>query len=358
MRALINKSSALVLLVAQVGLHPLQHIGLVFMVQMNESLTIDPVEESSRLGALLREDLQGVLRRRGAVVGVSGGVDSAVVLALCVRALGAEKVLAVFLPERESSPDSLALASSFAEHLGVQTISEDITSALEGAGCYRRRDEAIQRVFPDFREGWVSKITLPGSLLEQETLNVFTLTVVNPAGEEFSKRLPNRELFQIIAASNFKQRLRMSMLYYHAELNQYAVIGTANKNEHELGFFVKYGDGGVDIALIQHLYKSQVYQLAEHLEIPHAITSRPPTSDTYSAGSTQEEFFFRLSFDVLDSIWAMWEDGAEADEIAAKLQLKAGQVQRVIEDIIRKRTTTEYLRTVPREYALANRGEG
>ena len=249
------------------------------------------------------------LHRQGAVVGISGGIDSALVLALCAKAFGPEHVIGVLLPEQESSPESAELADQLAAQYGVPTVTEDITGALEGAGCYRRRDEAIKRIFPDFRAGWKAKIVLAGNLLEQAAMNVFRLTVTDPQGQESSKRLPMHEFAQIVAASNFKQRMRMSMLYYHAELRNYAVIGTANKNEHALGFFVKYGDGGVDVQLIAHLYKTQVYQLSEYLNVPDEIQHRTPTTDTYPGGSTQEEFFYRVPFDVLDTVWLGHERG-------------------------------------------------
>ncbi len=182
---------------------------------------------------------------------------------------------------------------------------ENITPVLDGFGCYPRRDEAIRRVFPEYDAslGYKAKIGLPANLLDEDTLNVFYLTIVSPKGDEKSQRLPLRDYFQIVAASNFKQRTRMSMLYYHAELKNFAVIGTANKNEHDQGFFVKYGDGGIDVQPIVHLYKTQVYQLAEYLGVPEVIRKRPPTSDTYSAVSSQEEFFFRLPFETMDLLW-------------------------------------------------------
>ncbi len=310
-------------------------------------LQLDAEQEIHNLSQFLRETIFQHFRRRGAVVGISGGIDSSVVAALCVRALGPDKVIGILLPEKESSGDSARLAHELAGRLGIQTITEDITGALEGAGCYQRRDEAIRRLFPEFGPGWKSKITLPGSLLDQNTLNFFYLTVINPQGEEFRQRIPNAEFFQIMAASNFKQRTRMAMLYYHAELRNFAVVGTANKNEHELGFFVKYGDGGTDINPIIHLFKSQVYQLARRLDIPQEIQERTPTSDTYSAGSSQEEFFFRLPFEILDTIWAGYEQGLPSAEIAQVLGLEAEQVERVIADIARKQRTTRFLRTPP-----------
>ncbi len=309
------------------------------------SLDLDVATEVERIVNKLRESVHQTLRRQGAVLGISGGIDSSVVLALCVRAFGPERIVALLLPEGESSPESATLAQMVADHYGVQTLTEDISGALEGFGCYRRRNEAIQNLFPDFGPGWGAKIALPGNLLEQETLNIFYLTVTSPDGQEFTKRLPPREYYQIVAASNFKQRSRMAMLYYHAELHNYAVIGTPNKNEHLLGFFVKHGDGGTDVSPIGHLFKSQVYQLAKYLGVPEEIQKRPPTSDTYPGGSTQEEFFFRLPFDILDTIWLGYERGISNEQIAQGLDLTVEQVERVVQDIIRKQRTTAYLRT-------------
>ncbi len=308
------------------------------------SLKINPAPETERIVDFLQTTVHRTLRRRGSVVGISGGIDSSVVLALAVRAFGPNHVIGVLLPEKESSPDSAQLAQRLADHFDVQTVTEDITLALEGFGCYQRRDEAIRRVFPDYGPGWKAKIVLPGNLLDDETLNVFRLTVFDPDGEEFSRRLPLREFYQIVAASNFKQRTRMTMLYYHAELRNYAVIGTANKNEHALGFFVKHGDGGVDVSPIVHLFKTQVYQLADYLDVPEEIRARVPTTDTYSAGSTQQEFFFRVPFEILDPIWRGYELGLPLTEIAEALQLSPDQVERVILDLQRKQQTTAYLR--------------
>jgi NAD+ synthase len=308
------------------------------------SLDLDIAQEAERIIEQLRQGVHQTLHRQGAVLGISGGIDSSVVLGLCVKAFGPERVVALMLPEGESSPDSEMLAQMVADHYGVQTITENISGALEGFGCYRRRNEAIQTLFPDFGPGWGAKITLPGNLLERDTLNIFSLTVTNPEGQEFTKRLPPRVYSQIVAASNFKQRSRMAMLYYYAELNNYAVIGTPNKNEHMLGFFVKYGDSGIDVSPIGHLFKTQIYQLARHLGVPDEIQKRTPTSDTYPGGSTQEEFFFRLPFDILDTIWLGYEQGVASQAIADGLNLSVEQVERVIADIARKQHTTDYLR--------------
>lgn len=312
-------------------------------------LDIDPASETNRLVNLLRQTVRQKLHRYGGVVGISGGVDSSVVLALCVRAFGPKRVAAIMMPEKESDPDSESLACHVAAHYGIEPVLEDITPALEGFGCYRRRDEAIWRIFPEYdpAAGYKAKIILPNNLLDEDTLNVFHLMIITPDGEEKSSRLPPREYFQIVAASNFKQRTRMVTLFYHAELRNYAVVGTANKNEHDQGFFVKYGDGGVDIKLIAHLYKTQVYQLAKYLDIPKDVCNRPPTTDTYSAHSTQQEFFFRLPFETMDLLWYAQEHDIPIPEVSAATGYNETQIQRAFADFNRKSRTTEYLRMPP-----------
>jgi NAD+ synthase len=312
-----------------------------------DSLKIDPAAETERIVSALKKNVHQVMRRRGAVIGVSGGVDSSVVLGLAVRAFGSDRVTAVMLPEKDSDPETERLARMVADHYGVDAVLEDITAALDGFGCYRRRDEAIQRVFPEYdpKAGYKAKIVLPQNLLDEDSFNFFSLIVVEPDGGEKTSRLPVREYLQIVAASNMKQRTRMTYLYHHAELRTFAVVGTANKNEHKQGFFVKYGDGGVDIQPIAHLFKTQVYQLAEFLDVPAEIQTRPPTTDTYSAPSTQEEFFFRLPFSVMDVLWYAQEHDVPVSEAAQVMGLEDIQVQRAFNDFSKKRKTTQYLRT-------------
>jgi NAD+ synthase len=316
-------------------------------------LTIDPAAETERIVSMLRNNVGQTMRKRGAVLGISGGIDSSVCLALSVRALGPERTVAVIMPERDSDPESRDLATMLANHYDVEPIVENITPVLDGFGCYARRDEAIRRVFPEYsaEQGYLAKIVLPPNVLDDNTFNVFTLTIITPDGEEKHKRLPPREYLQIVAASNFKQRTRMSLLYYHAEVNNYAVIGTANKNEHDQGFFVKYGDGGADVKPITHLFKTQVYQLARYLDVPEDILRRPPTTDTYSAHQSQEEFFFRLPFKTMDMLWFAQENNVPVSDVARAMDLTETQVQRAFDDFTRKQRTTDYLRLPPVELA-------
>ncbi len=317
------------------------------MAFTKNDLKIDPEKTTNELTRKIREIIGRKFHKRGAVIGISGGVDSSVCLALSVKAFGPDRVLAVALPEQDSNPESEQLARKLAEQFGVEFIVENITPALEGFGAYRRRDEAIKRIFPEYDSNYKAKIVLPNNLLEKETLNVFYLTIIAPDGQEKTARLPLREYLQIVAASNFKQRSRMAMLYYHAERLNYGVIGTPNKNEYAQGFFVKWGDGGADIKPIAHLYKTQVYQLAEYLNIPKEIRERPPTTDTYSAESTQEEFFFRVPFEIGDLVAFGMERNVPVSEIAAAAGISEEQVIRIQNDIKRKIKTTEYLKANP-----------
>ncbi|UCE24585.1 MAG: NAD(+) synthase [Candidatus Zixiibacteriota bacterium] len=315
-----------------------------------DSLKIDAARVSEELITEIRNQVRGTLKKSGAVVGISGGLDSSVVLALCARALGPERVVGVMMPERDSSPDSRTLAQNLADKFGVETVVEDITAGLEGTGCYRRRDEAIRQVFAEYDPiTYKNKITIPTNILEKETFNFFNLTIENSKGETKTRRMPPSAYLKIVAASNFKQRLRMTTLYYQAEKRNYAVAGTGNKDEHCQGFFVKYGDGGADLKPIAHLFKVQVYQLAEYLGVPDEIIGRIPTTDTYSAGSTQEEFFFGLDFYRMDMLWHAMENNVPADEAARVLNLTTQQVERGFVNIQRKIDATEYLRMAPLE---------
>jgi NAD+ synthase len=286
------------------------------------------------------------LRRRGVVVGLSGGIDSSVVTVLSARAVGPERVQVLLMPERASSPESERLGRLLTSKLGTPTVVEDIAPTLEAAGCYRRQAEAIRMIFPEYGEGWRNKITLP-SILEADRLNVSELTVESPSGERKSARMPPAAYLQLVAATNFKQRVRKMMEYYHADRLNYVVAGTPNRLEYDQGFFVKLGDGAADIKPIAHLYKSQVYALAEYLGVPEEIRRRPPTTDTFSLPQTQEEFYFALPYDKMDLCLYGRNHDVPAGDVAAVLGLTEAQVERVYKDIDQKRRTTAYLHARP-----------
>jgi NAD+ synthase len=309
------------------------------------ALTIDLQDTARRIEDAIRRQVRD-LNRRGVVVGLSGGIDSSVVTSLCARALGPERVMVLFMPERASSPESLALGRSLTTQLGTPALVEDIAATLEAAGCYARQTEAIRMVFPEYGDGWRNKITLP-SILDGNRLNLSELTVESPSGERRTARMPHASYLQLVAATNFKQRVRKMMEYYHADRLNYAVAGTPNRLEYDQGFFVKLGDGAADIKPIAHLYKTQVYALAEYLGVPEEIRRRPPTTDTFSLPQTQEEFYFALPYPQMDLCLYGRNHDLPAATVAAAVDLTAEQVERVYKDIDQKRRTTRYLHARP-----------
>jgi NAD+ synthase len=310
------------------------------------ALRIDPAEETARITEAIREHVFGQLRRKGVVLGLSGGIDSSVTAALCARALGADRVLGLLMPEHDSSPESFALGHLVAAHYGIPVIVEDIAATLEASGCYSRRDQAIRSVFPEYGPGYKAKIVLPG-LFEGSTFRLFSVVIQSPTGEVRRARLSLDAYQQLVAATSFKQRVRKMMEYYHADRLRYAVAGTPNRLEYELGFFVKLGDGAADLKPIAHLYKTQVYQLADHLGVPEAIRRRPPTTDTYSMAQSQEEFFFSLPYDKMDLCLYGKDQAIPAEELASAVGLTARQVERVYDDIDAKRSAARYLHERP-----------
>jgi NAD+ synthase len=311
-----------------------------------DTLRLDAERTVEQISERLRETVYKDLRRRGAVIGLSGGVDSSLVAHLCAHAFGAERVLGVLMPEGESAPDTLDLSQVAADAAGVETVLEDITKLLEAAGCYKRRDAAIRSVLPEYAEGWKAKIVLP-SLVGNARYSLFTVVAESPEGERREARLTATAYREVVAATNFKQRVRKMLEYHHADRLDFAVIGTPNRLEYDQGFFVKNGDGSADVKPIAHLYKTQVYQLAEHMGVPAVIRERPPTTDTYALEQSQEEFYFSVPFDKLDLCLYAVNEGLPAEAAAAATGLDAEIVERVFEDIERKRRGAEYLLAPP-----------
>ena len=303
-------------------------------------LAFDAPAQVQRISAWRRETVAHRLHRRGVVVGLSGGVDSSVCAALAVKALGADKVFGLLMPEKDSSGESVRLGRLVAERLGIAHELFDIAPALEALGCYRQRDEAIRALFPDYGEGWKNKIVIAG---QAGRLNYFRLVVQDPSGHQQQARLPARQYLALVAATNHKQRTRKAIEYCHADRLHHAVIGTPNRLEYDQGFFVKNGDGAADLKPIAHLYKTQVYALARHLGLPEGVCSSVPTTDTYSLPQGQDEFYFALPYGQMDlALWAH-EHGLPPSALARRLCIDIPAAQRIYADIENKRRTTRYL---------------
>jgi NAD+ synthase len=319
-------------------------------------LRLDEAAEVDRIAAGLREIVRTKLRKRGLIIAMSGGIDSSVSAALAVRALGPQRVFGLLLPERDSSPDSTARGKLLAQHLGIEYAIEDIAPTLEAIGCYRWRDAAIKAVFPEYGIGWKNKIVIAGGL--EGGINYFKLMVQSPDGEVKEKRLELKEYLQIVAATNYKQRIRKTIEYFHADRLNYGVVGTPNRLEYDQGFFVKNGDGAADVKPIAHLYKSQVYALARWMKLPDEICGATPTTDTYSMPQGQDEFYFALPYEQMDvALWA-YSHGVGEEELAAYLGVTPAQARHVYEDIVAKRRATSYLGAQAHLIEPVGAGEG
>ncbi len=325
---------------------PSEHVALLEpspSVLTPDVLALDVTEVIDTITARVRTIVSEVLHRRGVVVGLSGGVDSSVCAALAARALGPRRVFGLMMPERDSSPESLRAGEQVAAVLGIETRTENISRALDAFGCYLWRDDAIRCVFPDYGEGWRNKIAITGS----RGIRYFKLVVQSPEGEVFEKRLPHREYLQIVAATNYKQRARKTIEYFHADRLNYAVVGTPNRLEYDQGFFVKQGDGAADLKPIAHLYKTQVYAIARHLGLPDVVCRSRPTTDTYSLAQGQDEFYFALPYEQMDlALWAH-NHGLPAEDVAEALGITESEARIVYRDIATKRQTTAYLHAAP-----------
>ena len=305
-------------------------------------LKLDAEHEVEKISKQLRSLMKNKIKRRGIVLGLSGGIDSSVTCALSVKAFGSGKVFGLHMPERHSSDETLSLSSSVSDHFGIDSAHENISVILEAVGFYQRYDAAVQSVIPEYGKGWKSKIVIP-NLIESNEFSLFSVVAQSPVGEIQKVRLPLKAYLEILAATNFKQRTRKMLEYYHADRLNYAVAGTPNRLEYDQGFFVKLGDGAADVKPIAHLYKTQVYQLAEYLGVPEDIRKRPPTTDTYSLPQGQDEFYFSLPHDRMDLCLYGKNNGYTIEEVAEVLELTPQQVQRVYDDIDNKRSTTRYL---------------
>ena len=309
-------------------------------------LELDAAAEVERIAEKIRQSLRFDLRKRGLVLGLSGGIDSSVSAALAVHALGAANVFGLFMPENDSDPESLRLGKAVATMLGMDCVLEDIGPSLAAMGCYQRRDGFIREVVPEYGPGWTSKIVFDNAM-STGAYNISSLVVRSPSGETRKIRLTAKAYLGIVAATNMKQRTRKQFEYYHADRLNFAVLGTPNRLEYDQGFFVKNGDGAADIKPIAHLYKSQVYQLAAHLGIPQEIRARPPTTDTYSMPQTQEEFYFALPYDKMDICLYGLENNRPTAEIATAAGLSEDNVRFVWTDIAAKRKVAHYLHHAP-----------
>lgn len=310
-------------------------------------MAIDAEEISQQIEQFIRDQLKNYFKKRGVIIGLSGGIDSAVAGALSVRALGPKRVHGLLLPERDSSPKSRAFGLKSAEALGIEYTEVEITPMLESFGVYDKRDAVVKKYFPDLSGEYKFRLTLPQDLLDRDRINAYNLDVQKDDGSVASARLSHGDFLEMMAANDIKQRTRMTVLYYEAERRNYIVCGTTNRAETAQGFFVKFGDGGVDIEPLTPLYKNQVYELGRYLGVPKEIISRTPSPDTYSFEVSDKDFYFCLPYDTVDMILYAQEHSISKEETAEVLGLDMERLERAWKDLERKRRATRHLRDMP-----------
>jgi len=308
--------------------------------------SIDLDRETGLIVDFIKDQVSNKYKRDGIVVGISGGVDSAVTTVLSLKAVGAEKLVGVLMPEKESNPISAKLAKELCEKFGVSYVTRDLTPVLDAYGAYRVRDDVVRKYFPEFDGTQKWKLVQPGNLLANEAVNFYSIKIETPAGFK-SKRITPADIRTIVGATDLKHRSRMATLYQIAETENYMVAGTTNQSEAALGFYVKYGDGGVDIEPLEHLYKTYVYQIARHIGVIQGIIDRLPSPDTFSAEVADEEFFFRLPYTVVDLLlWAI-RLNEKPEKVAAELKLDVDKIKRAIADLKHKNEISEHIRQKP-----------
>ena len=310
-------------------------------------LKIDPLQEVEKLSKFIVNQVNFIFRRKGIIVGLSGGIDSACMASIAAHAMGNEKVFGLVLPEKESNPISKEFAIKHAQTLGINFKEIEITSTIDSVVSYSWRDKFIQKLIPEYQPGYKYNITLPTDLLERAAYSFYNLQVQMPDGEIKKKRLNLAEFHTVTSFANIKIRSRMLHLYSQAESRNLVVAGTTNRTEFILGDFCKYGDGGTDIEPLSYLYKDQIYQLSEYLKMIPEIMNRQPSPDTFSLPVSDQEFFFRIPFDKLDYLLYAWEHRISTDETAKVLHLSLDAVERAFKDFTGKNKATAHLRTTP-----------
>lgn len=319
------------------------------MEQIYDFLQIKEMKETiNSIENFVKDEISKKFQRQGVVIGISGGIDSAVMAAICAKSIEPKQVLGLIMPEKESDPTSQILAQRLAEKFQIQTKVIDITSILESFEVYKIKEQIVMEKFPDFNSNCRYRIVVPSKF--SSSIGIPFLEILDNKNKKHQFKISLSEFLTLTAASSIKHRVRMTMLYYYAEKNNFCVVGTTNKSEFLQGYFVKYGDGGTDMEPLTNLYKSQIYQIGKFLEIPSEILEKDPSPDIWSFSTSDEEFFYSVPYHIVDLILYARENNISKSEIQKISNLSLEQIENLIRFQNQKQIKSQHMREIPHSW--------
>jgi len=319
------------------------------MESIHDFVKIKDLEKTTnRICEFIKDEISNKFQKKGAIVGLSGGIDSAVTAALCTKSLGSEQILGIILPEKESDLSSQILAKKVGEKYNFETKIIDITKILESFGVYDTKEQIVKERFPDFSTECKYRVVIPPK--SKNIVGIPFLEILDEENKQHKLKISSSEFLTLTAATSIKHRVRMTMLYFYGEKNNFSVVGTTNKSEFQQGYFVKYGDGGSDIEPLVNLYKSQIYQLGEFLEIPNEILTKNASPDVWSFSTSDEEFFYSVPYDVVDLILYARENKLSTKDVQKISNMSLEDIENLFQIQNQKQLKSQHMREIPHSW--------
>ena len=292
----------------------------------------------------LQDEISIKSQKSGAIVGLSGGIDSTVTMALCAKALGSDKTLGLTMFEKESNSSNKDLISHIAQNYDIKIENIDITPILDSFGVYSYRENIVKEKFPDFNSNCKYRVVVPPNF---NSVGIPYLEILDEENQNHKIKISSSDFLTLTSATSIKHRVRMILLYFHAEKNNLSVVGTTNKSEYLQGYFVKYGDGGSDIEPLVNLYKSQIYQIGNFLNVPEEILNNDASPDVWSYSTTDEEFFYTVPYEIVDLILYAREKKLSIMEIKKLSNLPEEKIQNLLRFQDIKQRKSQHMRDLP-----------